>query len=88
VATRTSPLKCFGPLPEKIRRPLRVGNVKDLFLRNSQDNYSRIRKPFNESAVITTRPHMFVWFEEEEICEFVILGTALANLCIGSMISE
>jgi len=52
VATRTSPLKRCGLLPEKIS----VGNVKDLFLRNSQDNYSRIRKPVNEFAVITHTP--------------------------------
>jgi hypothetical protein len=62
--------------------------VKDLFLRNSQDNYSRIRKPVNEVAVITTRPHRFMWFMKEEICEFVTSGTALSKICVEGMISE
>ena len=48
-----------------------VGIVKDMFLRNSQGNCSRIRKQVNESAVITIRPHRFVWFMKEEIREFV-----------------
>jgi hypothetical protein len=29
-----------------------------------------------------------MWFMKEEICEFVILGTALAKICTEIMISE
>ena len=88
VANRTRPLQRCGRLPQKICRRLSVGNVKDLFLRHSQDNYSRIRKPVNESAVIITRLHRFVWFVKKEICEFVTLGIALSKICIQGMISE
>jgi hypothetical protein len=62
--------------------------VKDLFLRNSQDNCSRIRKPVNEVAVITTRPHRFMWFMKEEICKFVTSGKKKKKICVENMISE
>jgi hypothetical protein len=51
-----------------------------MFLHNTQDSYSRILKPVNEFAVITTCPHRFVWFMKEEICEFLTLGTALSEI--------